>query len=143
MAPARFASLEPQRPRLWKLLRSRIPLEPRQPRHGALRKCLTDSTRNQQRPRNTRMPRKKYALPQPTVERFSQNSLGVCRTLALVSVNNPGASPEAFEKTTANLSASHPIQTQTRSTNQAEASFGVLDPKRIKHGLWGHSLNSK
>ena len=39
-----------------------------------------------------------------------------------------GASPEAFDKASAFPFEPHAIYIQTRSSNQAEASFGVSDP---------------
>jgi len=39
--------------------------------------------------------------------------------------------PGAFDKTTANSPDRHAIDTQTRSTNQAEASFGAANPRRM------------
>ena len=43
----------------------------------------------------------------------------------------PGASPGAFEKTSANPFEPHAIYTQTRFADQAEANFGVADPSRM------------
>src|ERR1035437_6674817 len=48
-------------------------------------------------------------------------------------VKIPGASPGAFEKTSANSFEPHAIYTKSRSADQAEAScFGVSDPQRMK-----------
>jgi len=47
-------------------------------------------------------------------------------------VKIPGASSGAFAKTSTNPLEPHAIHTQSRSTNQAEASFGVSDPQRMK-----------
>ena len=43
-------------------------------------------------------------------------------------VKIPGASPGAFDETSANPIEPHAIHTQSRFVNQAEASFGVSDP---------------
>ena len=53
------------------------------------------------------------------------------RTPQTHKVKIPGASPGAFDKTTANSFERHAIRTQSRSANQAEASFGVSDPQRM------------
>ncbi|MBI2510704.1 MAG: Spx/MgsR family RNA polymerase-binding regulatory protein [Opitutae bacterium] len=52
-------------------------------------------------------------------------------TAALTKVKIPGASSGAFEKTSANPFEPHAIHTQSRSADQAEASFRVSDPQRM------------
>ena len=54
------------------------------------------------------------------------------RMMQLVEVKIPGASSGAFDKTTSNSIARHAFHIQSRSANQAEASFGVSDPQRMK-----------